>query len=186
MQRVYTDGSTDSNGNASATGGIGVYFGDDRDMSEPYDEQARVLYGPATNQKCELLAIARALENVHEPVCIVTDSKYSIGCLTDWYPNWVRNGWKNSQGKPVKNKELILRALRGIENTGSVIEYTKGHAGLHDTSPDVAGIDMRTLLRMRGEQTRHLYLPQQVFSLRCRTGTHHGWSLVWTRWAGVV
>ena len=186
MQRVYTDGSTDSNGNASATGGIGVYFGDDRDMSEPYDEQARVLYGPATNQKCELLAIARALENVHEPVCIVTDSKYSIGCLTDWYPNWVRNGWKNSQGKPVKNKGAHSAQLQAWRTLVRSLSTRRDMLGCTIRVPMRRGIDMRTLLRMRGEQTRHLYLPQQVFSVRCRTGTHHGWSLVWTRWAGVV
>ena len=86
MERVYTDGSTDRNGSEDSTGGMGVWFGpgDDRNIAAAYEDADR--YGPPTNQKCELLAIALALESSDHAVCIVTDSKYAIGCLVDWLP----------------------------------------------------------------------------------------------------
>ena len=62
---------------------------------------------------------------------IETDSQYAINCSTEWVQGWKRNGWKNSQKKPVKNADLI----RAIDNeiahrAGSVrFVWVKGHAG---------------------------------------------------------
>ena len=150
MERVYTDGSTDRNGSEDSTGGMGVWFGpgDDRNIAAAYEDADR--YGPPTNQKCELLAIALALESSDHAVCIVTDSKYAIGCLVDWLPGWKRRGWKNSQGKPVKNREIIERAAEAMDRTGSVIEHTPGHAT--GTDPDTIGNNMADELANRGRE----------------------------------
>ena len=159
-ERVYTDGSTDRNGSAQARGGMGVWFGpgDARNLAVPYADSAE-LYGPPTNQRCELLAIALALEAVDaRAVCVVTDSKYAIGCLTDWLPGWRRRGWVNSQGKPVKNRELIERAAAALERSGSVLEHTRGHAT--GTDPDAVGNRMADELANEGRQrTRSVAAP---------------------------
>ena len=47
-----------------------------------------------------------------EDLVIETDSQYAINCSTKWVQGWKRNGWKNSQKKPVKNADLI----RAIDN----------------------------------------------------------------------
>ena len=66
-----------------------------------------------------------------EDLVIETDSQYAINCSTKWVQGWKRNGWKNSQKKPVKNADLI----RAIDNeiahrAGSVrFVWVKGHAG---------------------------------------------------------
>ncbi|GME97141.1 unnamed protein product [Ambrosiozyma monospora] len=72
---------------------------------------------------------------------IATDSKYSIDCVTKWADSWKKNGWKNSQGKPVQNKEVIqsilekkdrLNQIYKNNNWGEVeFKHVKGHAGIH-------------------------------------------------------
>ncbi|KAL8791214.1 MAG: hypothetical protein Q9213_000171 [Squamulea squamosa] len=129
--RIHTDGSALGNGNAGAFAGIGVYFGpgDRRNLSE-------TLPGPRqTNQRAELTAILRALEMVpkNRDVSIITDSKYAIDCVTVWYVNWRKNGWKTSAGKAVDNKDLVENILSKIEErqslgTQTAFEWIKGHA----------------------------------------------------------
>ncbi|RMZ77875.1 hypothetical protein DV738_g4194, partial [Chaetothyriales sp. CBS 135597] len=88
-----------------------------------------------TNQRAELTAIQRALDIAprHRDVTIYTDSKYAIDCSVKWYKNWVKNGWKNSQGKPVENKDVIMDIREQIEerdllNRQTIFCWVKGHA----------------------------------------------------------
>ena len=86
-----------------------------------------------TNQIGELCAVLEALR-AHpgsESLIIETDSQYAINCSTKWVQGWKRNGWKNSQKKPVKNADLI-RAIDDeiAHRPGSVkFVWVKGHAG---------------------------------------------------------
>lgn len=87
-----------------------------------------------TNQRAELTAILRALEIApgHRDVTIYTDSKYSIECVTNWYRNWRRNGWLNSKGKNVENKDLVVEIRDKIEERDGFGKITcfvwvKGH-----------------------------------------------------------
>lgn len=68
----------------------------------------RLVGEPQTNQRAELTAILRALETIDlgQDLEIRTDSKYSIQCVTEWYINWEKNGWKTRTG-PVKNQDLV-------------------------------------------------------------------------------
>ncbi|KAK0733031.1 ribonuclease H-like domain-containing protein [Lasiosphaeria miniovina] len=127
---VYTDGSSLGNGRAGAAAGVGVFFGtgDPRNISE------RLVGDPQTNQRAELTALLRTLEVVPEnqSIEIRTDSKYSIQCVTEWYINWQKNGWR-TQGGPVKNKDLVvaIRArLDARQKKGAQTQFTwvKGHA----------------------------------------------------------
>lgn len=86
-----------------------------------------------TNQIGELCAVLEALR-AHpgsEDLVIETDSQYAINCSTKWVQGWKRNGWKNSQKKPVKNADLIRAIDDEIgRRTGSVrFVWVKGHAG---------------------------------------------------------
>ena len=86
-----------------------------------------------TNQIGELCAVLEALR-AHpgaEPLVIETDSQYAINCSITWVKGWKKNGWRNSQKKPVKNAELI-KAIDAELNAreGSVrFVWVKGHAG---------------------------------------------------------
>ena len=56
----------------------------------------------------ELTAVLEALREVGTSgVEVVSDSTYVVNCFRDgWWRNWRRNGWKNSQRKPVANVDL--------------------------------------------------------------------------------
>ncbi|KAJ2768390.1 hypothetical protein IWQ56_002292 [Coemansia nantahalensis] len=127
---VYTDGASSRNGQHGARAGVGVYFGcgDARNVAER-------LEGPRqTNQRAELTAIVRALQ-IADPakrLHICTDSVYSIKCLTEWFPKWERQGWRNSAGAPVENKDLVQDALDLIRGRAGRTRFThvRGHSGV--------------------------------------------------------
>ncbi|KAE8449725.1 hypothetical protein EG329_007500 [Mollisiaceae sp. DMI_Dod_QoI] len=108
---VYTDGSSLGNGKAGSAAGVGVWFGnmDSRNVSEPLEGM------PQTNNRAELTGILRALEIAprDRDLEIITDSNYSINCVTVWYQNWMKKDWKTSTNKDVENQDLI-RGIREL------------------------------------------------------------------------
>lgn len=88
-----------------------------------------------TNQRAELAAILRALEisPTNCEVHIVTDSQYSINCVTVWCKNWERNNWQTSTKQPVMNKDLIQAVLARIRDRDALgaatrFSWIKGHS----------------------------------------------------------
>lgn len=86
-----------------------------------------------TNQIGELCAVLEALR-AHpgtEPLIIETDSQYAINCSTKWVHGWKKNGWKNSQKKPVKNAALIKAIDAELSRRAGSVKFVwvKGHAG---------------------------------------------------------
>ena len=99
-----------------------------------FKENEKVLSGAeqeTTNNRMELMAAIAALEALKRSceVQLTTDSEYVRQGVTRWINGWKRNGWRTSQKKPVKNRDLWERldsALGGHE-----IEWcwVKGHSG---------------------------------------------------------
>lgn len=86
-----------------------------------------------TNQIGELCAVLQALR-AHpgsEPLIIESDSQYAINCSSKWVHGWKKNGWKNSQKKPVKNADVIRAIDREITSRQGPVTFrwVKGHAG---------------------------------------------------------
>ena len=88
-----------------------------------------------TNNQMELKAFIDALklirDTVKEPTTILCDSAYVTNCIFDkWYVTWQRNGWRNSKGERVKNKELWeeLIALYLELAPFITIQKVKGHS----------------------------------------------------------
>lgn len=86
-----------------------------------------------TNQIGELCAVLEALRAHRgtEPLTIETDSQYAINCSTTWIKGWKKNGWKNSQKKPVKNAPLIKAIDAEINSRKGPVTFVwvKGHNG---------------------------------------------------------
>ncbi|GJC82308.1 ribonuclease H [Colletotrichum liriopes] len=129
--KVYTDGSSLGNGNVGSTAGVGVYFG----PNDPRNVSERLEGDPQTNQRAELTAILRAfqLSPLTQPMQIMTDSQYSIKCVTEWYKNWEKNDWRTSTANEVKNKDLVQAvreeiAKREAAGTRTIFTWVKGHA----------------------------------------------------------
>ena len=121
---VSTDGSALSNPNGPMGWAWADHEGGDADAGGASN---------GTNQIGELCAVLQALR-AHpgeRPLVIETDSQYAINCSTTWVPGWKKKGWKNSQGKPVKNRPLIEAIDQEIQaRSGSVrFVWVKGHAG---------------------------------------------------------
>lgn len=93
-----------------------------------------------TNNHGELLAMHRALtwltslESLPLKVRILADSMYVINALTEWLPNWIAQGWRNSTGKPVAHKEKWLAIKETYDHLKEHCEdfelvHIKAHAG---------------------------------------------------------
>jgi ribonuclease HI len=90
-----------------------------------------------TNNRMELIAVREALRGISArprakgiPVAVHTDSQYVQKGITGWIHTWIRNGWKTSAKKPVKNSEL-WRALWELSRDLPIRwVWVMGHAGV--------------------------------------------------------
>ena len=62
-------------------------------------------------------------------VDVVTDSNYVVQGMKSWIHNWKKQGWKNSQNKPVENKDLWLALDAAAAGHTVRFQWVKGHAG---------------------------------------------------------
>jgi len=127
---IYCDGACSGNPGKSGSG-LALYKN---------GEKPTLYYGNyepnGTNNTAELKALYKALLlasqiNTTEQVMILSDSKYSIDCISTWAYGWKRNGWTKKSGE-IKNLELIKNAHNLFEQIKDkiVIKHVKGHAGI--------------------------------------------------------
>ena len=57
------------------------------------------------------------------------DSSVADAFNQHWIDGWLKNNWKNSAKKPVKNKSLWIRLLKAMEPHKVQFQWIKGHAG---------------------------------------------------------
>jgi ribonuclease HI len=120
---IFTDGACRGN---PGPGGWGVVF--------RYGETEKEIFGgeaATTNNRMELTAVIRALEALKQPsrVKLYTDSQYVQKGIQEWIHSWKRNGWKTSDKKPVKNKELWVELDELRKSHDIEWHWVKGHAG---------------------------------------------------------
>ncbi len=126
---VFTDGGCSGNPGPGAWGAIVIADGTTRQYSGSAAD--------TTNNRMELTAAIEALSAVKKipeftgrPVILNIDSQYVKGGITDWIQKWKTRNWKNSERKPVKNKDLweTLDAL----NASMLVKWNwvKGHSGI--------------------------------------------------------
>ena len=63
---------------------------------------------------------------------MVSDSTYVVKCFTDrWWQGWLRRDWKNSQNKPVANRDLWEPLIELAVSTDVPVSFSwvKGHSG---------------------------------------------------------
>ena len=90
-----------------------------------------------TNNEMELYAIYASLRDfkdnsqMGDSIEISSDSAYSIDIFTKWIKNWISNGWKRSNGKAIKNSDLIKAIWDLIGDVGEEnvsFKKVKGHS----------------------------------------------------------
>ena len=123
MISVYTDGACSGN---PGIGGWGVVILET-------NKEAILLNGGennTTNNRMELIAAINSISYFkdRQKLNIYTDSKYLKDGIEKWIHNWKLNGWKTSNKKPVKNKDLWLKLDKEIKRHKIKWNWVKGHA----------------------------------------------------------
>jgi ribonuclease HI len=120
---IHTDGACRGNPGPGGWGALLRHGGRVRELSGGEAD--------TTNNRMELMAAISALEALREPcsVTLHTDSTYVRNGITQWMANWRRRGWKTSDGKPVKNRELWQRLDAAAQQHQIDWRWVRGHAG---------------------------------------------------------
>ena len=92
--------------------------------------------GPVTNNQMEIVALTRCLLALGPTTAatIEVDSQYVLNAVTKWHHSWRRNGWRNSKGDPVANRDLIEQLLalleaRAAAGTRTDLRWVRAHNG---------------------------------------------------------
>ena len=121
--KIYTDGACSGN---PGPGGWGAVILDEENNQKNISGNEK----NTTNNRMELLAAIMALKKIksNSDVVIYTDSVYVKNGITEWMIKWKKNGWKNANKKPVKNKDLWVK-LDGLCKKSNVSwKWVKGHS----------------------------------------------------------
>ena len=121
--KIYTDGACSGNPGPGGWGAV-IFDQDDKQKNISGSEKN------TTNNRMELLAAIMSLKKIkaNSKVVIFTDSTYVKNGITEWLRNWKKNGWKNSNKKPVKNKDLWVKLDKLCEANSVSWKWVKGHS----------------------------------------------------------
>ena len=120
---IYTDGACSRN---PGPGGWGAVIFDETKKQHNISGKVR----ETTNNRMELLAPIMALKKIKykSEVVIFTDSTYVKNGITEWIKKWVKNDWKSSSKKPVKNKDLWVELNDLCQKNKVTWKWVKGHS----------------------------------------------------------
>jgi len=122
--KIYTDGAC--SGNPGKGGWAAIILDSNLGQSSISGSESNT-----TNNRMELMAPIMALKKIGKKseVIIYTDSKYVKNGITDWIKKWKFNNWKNSNKKPVKNKDLWIKLDNSCQKHKVDWKWVKAHSG---------------------------------------------------------
>ena len=120
--KIYTDGAC--SGNPGPGGWAAIIISE--------NETKKIFGGEklTTNNRMELMAPIMALKKIKSKsnITIFTDSTYVKNGITEWIKKWEKNGWKSSNKKPVKNKDLWIKLNNLCQKNKVIWKWVKGHS----------------------------------------------------------
>jgi len=121
--KIYTDGACSGN---PGPGGWGAVIFDNNNKQKNISGSEK----DTTNNRMELSAAIMALTKIKasSEITIYTDSTYVKNGITEWVLKWKENGWKNSNKKPVKNKDLWVKLDNLCVQNKVIWKWVKGHS----------------------------------------------------------
>ena len=123
MINIYTDGACKGN---PGPGGWGALIIDGDIENEIYGGESNT-----TNNRMEIMAVIMALQtvNIKNEITVFTDSTYVQKGINEWINKWKINGWKASNKKEVKNKDLWVQLDSLVTKLQINWIWIKGHSG---------------------------------------------------------
>ena len=123
LVEIFSDGACSGNPGPGGWGTLLRFGGREKELSG-YDPET-------TNNRMELIGAIAGFEALTRPcqVALTTDSQYVKKGITEWIDGWVKRGWKNSQKKPVANRDLWERLLELTEPHQVEWHWVRGHDG---------------------------------------------------------
>lgn len=120
---IWTDGACSGNPGPGGWGAIILALGDEVELCGGEAD--------TTNNRMELMAAISAIEAITVvcPIHIHTDSQYVQQGINNWMQNWKKNGWRNANGKAVKNTDLWKRLDNATKTHTIDWFWVKGHSG---------------------------------------------------------
>jgi ribonuclease HI len=126
--RLFTDGACSGN---PGPGGWAFI------LQHPASGKSRDSSGAepvTTNNRMELMGVIEGLASLKRPceVELVTDSQYVAKGISEWLPNWKRQGWQRKekgQLKPVANVDLWQKVDSLISVHKIRVTHVLGHRG---------------------------------------------------------
>ncbi len=122
--QAFTDGSCLGNPGPGGWAAVLRCNGSERELAGGF--------ALTTNNRMEILAVIEALALLKEPcgVDLYTDSQYVRNAVEKkWLAGWRRNGWKTSDKKPVKNRDLWERLQPLLDLHQVRFHWVRGHSG---------------------------------------------------------
>ena len=121
---IYTDGAC--SGNPGPGGWGAIILNEEKNETNISGKEKST-----TNNRMELMAPIMALRKIKEAskIIIYTDSIYLKNGITTWIKNWEKNGWKSTNKKPVKNKDLWVMLNELSREHVIDWKWVKAHAG---------------------------------------------------------
>lgn len=118
MKILWTDGSASPNpgpgGFSVIENGIPVRLGNEKE---------------STNIRMEGKAMIAAIKLAGEEGCeIHSDSQFWINVLTQWAPNWKKNGWTKKTGE-IQNLDIVQELYDLYEKYPVELVWVRGHIG---------------------------------------------------------
>ena len=123
MVNIYSDGACKGN---PGPGGWGALIIEGDKKNEIFGGEANT-----TNNRMEILAVIMALKaiNAVSEITIFTDSTYVQKGISEWIDKWKINGWRTSNKKEVKNKDLWVQLDTLTAQLKINWIWVKGHSG---------------------------------------------------------
>lgn len=128
--KLFTDGA--ARGNPEGPGGYGAILQYTDANGTLHEKEMSAGYKQTTNNRMELLGVITGLEALKKPceVEVISDSKYVTDAFNqNWVENWIKNGWRTSTKKPVKNIDLWKRLIVLVNHHTVTFTWVKGHDG---------------------------------------------------------
>ena len=124
----FTDGSTLNNGKDNSKGGFATVWPFHQELD--YAEKLQ----PCTNNRAEYSGVIHALKQADQldpaktkTLIIYTDSMLIVNSMTKWLPNWKKNNYVKSDGKPVLNLDLIQILENNMKERNVIFKHVMAH-----------------------------------------------------------